>query len=117
MDTDTPAPPVTEQRATFTPGPWRVDDGDTSLRVRATQRPWHCVALVTGGVDAADIETPHGPVYQANARLIAAAPSLYAALKELLADIEDYQSRNHLGGHDNHAQVMARAALARAEGQ
>jgi hypothetical protein len=35
----------------------------------------------------------------------------------LLADIEDYQRINHLGGEQNHAQVMARAAIAKAEGR
>lgn len=49
------------------------------------------------------------------ARLIAAAPDLLAALKGLLADIEDYQRINNLGGENNHWQVIARAALARAE--
>jgi len=51
----------------------------------------------------------------ANARLRAAAPELLEALKGLLADIEDYQRINHLGGEQNHWQVKARAAIARAE--
>ena len=54
---------------------------------------------------------------EANARLIAAAPDLLAALKDLLADIEDYQRINRLGGESNHAQVAARAAIAKAEGK
>ena len=49
--------------------------------------------------------------------LIAAAPDLLAALKALLLDIEEYQRINHLGGEQNHAQVIARAAIAKAEGR
>ncbi len=41
---------------------------------------------------------------------------LLAALKALLADIEDYQRINHLGGESNQSQVLARAAIAKAEG-
>ena len=44
-----------------------------------------------------------------------AAHDLLAALKELLADIQDYQRINHLGGENNHSQVIARAAIKRAE--
>ena len=40
---------------------------------------------------------------------------LLAALKGLLEDIEDYQRINHLGGENNHSQVIARAAIKRAE--
>lgn len=50
----------------------------------------------------------------ANARLIAAAPELLEALQGLLADIEDYQRINNLGGENNHWQVIARAAIAKA---
>ena len=36
---------------------------------------------------------------------------LREALEGLLADIQDYQRVNNLGGEDNHWQVIARAAL------
>ncbi len=52
-----------------------------------------------------------------NAQLIAAAPDLLNALKMLLGDIQDYQRINNLGGEDNHSQVTARAAIAKAEGR
>ena len=42
---------------------------------------------------------------------------LREALTMLLADIEEYQRINHLGGENNHSQVMARAALSAARGQ
>jgi hypothetical protein len=40
---------------------------------------------------------------------------LREALGGLLADIEDYQTINNLGGHNNQTQVNARAALASTE--
>jgi hypothetical protein len=40
---------------------------------------------------------------------------LYEALQGLLGDIMEYQSINNLGGENNHWQVKARAALAKAE--
>lgn len=53
---------------------------------------------------------------QFDARLISAAPELLAALKGLLADITEYQTLNKLGGENNHWQVIARAAIAKAVG-
>ena len=37
---------------------------------------------------------------------------LLEALKRLLSDIEEYQTINHLGGENNHWQVIARATIA-----
>ena len=52
-----------------------------------------------------------------NLNLIAMAPKLLESLKALLADIEDYQRINHLGGENNQSQFNARAAIAKAEGR
>lgn len=51
------------------------------------------------------------------AALIVAAPDLLESLKGLLADIQDYQRINRLGGEDNHWQLRANAAIAKAEGR
>ena len=58
----------------------------------------------------------------ANAHLLAAAPRLLEerrvllkALKSLLADIQDYQRINNLGGDKNHSQVNAQSAIAFSE--
>jgi len=40
---------------------------------------------------------------------------LREALADLLADVEDYQRINNLGGENNHSQVRARAAIAEAK--
>ena len=42
---------------------------------------------------------------------------LLEALKMLLDDITDYQTINNLGGANNHSQVQARAAIAKATGE
>jgi len=49
------------------------------------------------------------------AKLTADRDALLQALKGLLADIEEYQTINHLGGENNHSQVQARAAIKQAE--
>lgn len=51
------------------------------------------------------------------ANLIAAAPDLFTALVGLLADITEYQTINKLGGENNHWQVRAREAIAKAQQQ
>lgn len=55
-----------------------------------------------------------------DAKLIVRAVNSYDALVQaltgLLADISEYQEINNLGGSNNHWQVAARAALAKAKG-
>lgn len=63
---------------------------------------------------------PHNQKISATERdwkLIAAAPDLLEALNGLLADIEEYQQINKLGGENNHWQVISRAAIAKALGE
>ena len=86
-----------------TPGPWE-------MRGLTIFEPGK-VALSIASI------TQHEPNARANARLIAAAPDILEALKGLLADIQDYQRINNLGGDDNHWQAMARAAIAKTEGR
>jgi hypothetical protein len=52
-----------------------------------------------------------------DARLIAAAPDLLAALRGLHDDTADYIRLNNLCGYDNHWMVAARAAIAKATGE
>jgi len=97
-----------------TPGPWIVEechniDGSKFLTING-QGPYGAwLADIQGGLingHPADVTEKH----LANARLIAAAPELLAALKELLAD-------KYLADPIN-AERMAktRAAIAKAEG-
>jgi hypothetical protein len=78
---------------TFTPGPWTASGNGVHKGIR-------CVA------------TTHNDDHRhADARLIAAAPELLAALRGLL-DLADESGRGHLPMLD-----AARAALAKAEGR
>lgn len=106
--------------AKHTPGPWKYID---ATKVAGMQFAPACV-IQSGDKNIARFSwndnSPWFPTKeesQANARLIAAAPELLEALKGLLADIEDYQRVNNLGGENNHWQVISRAAIAKAEGR
>jgi hypothetical protein len=68
------------------------------------------------GEPVAEVEAPNDTDW-ANARLIAAAPELLAALKALYEETADYIRINYLGDvHHNHSMQMARDAIAKAEG-
>jgi hypothetical protein len=79
----------------FTPGPWRIAGKGT---IRAGDG-W--------------IGDTHWRNREANARLIAAAPDLYEAVRLLLADFADYPASER----PCHAFDVARDALAKAEGR
>lgn len=79
---------------THTPGPWRIGDGESS-RVYLVNGPDGAI----GEVVYADARNP------ADARLIAAAPDLLAALEECVSTLRPYY-RN-----------IARAAIAKARGE
>ena len=96
---------------THTPGPWAVDS-DLPPNARSI------VARTSGGVPISGAPTgPHDPSGDAaNARLIAAAPAMLAALKALVANPRvEISLRGRFG--DAQSQVhRALAAIARAEG-
>lgn len=64
--------PQREER--YTPGPWRVEGANGNL----VYSPDGWIADIRGGTTGS-----HSPVASANARLVAAAPDLLAALQEL----------------------------------
>ena len=90
----------------FTPGPWRVELG-------SDKREWGYVRCDLGrnatckGIAVARVTRICGAHSEANARLIAAAPDLYAALHALVNCVEPSPARWEL----------ARAAIAKAEGR
>lgn len=103
----------------FTPGPWHIGYGKTVESLGGgdffaiglkTDPDWTAICLLSPADSVSNID-------KANAHLIAAAPDLYEALDGLLADITEYQEINFLGGENNHWQVRARAALAKARGE
>jgi len=90
-----------------TPGPWRLSSGDET-EIFSGAKPVaraHC-----GGLTSVKL-----PEAEANARLIAAAPELLAALVEMVvlyADHEQYDDE----GYETAGINAARAAIARAQG-
>lgn len=92
-----------------TPGPWRVDPDDATSVLASDDRVT-IVACVTGASS--------NPVTVADAHLIAAAPDLLAALKDVLANGGPDASAKSCG-HDFYcvcSATAARAAIAKAEG-
>ena len=93
-----------EKRATFTPGPWEIQDAGPGtirgLRFRVVTDD-SVIARTTDGWKEA----------RANARLIAAAPEMYEVLQELAESME--LAKNY-GYEKEHA--MVREVLAKVEG-
>ncbi len=89
---------------THTPGPWHVTPGTV---------PAESVWDETGNLQIASFIEGRGWQEQhANARLIAAAPDLLAASRAALAALEALRDAPQGG-----AEVMLRAAIAKAEGR
>lgn len=87
--------------ASHTPGPWNSDDWG-----KISADDGRAVAFAAGArVDVADVESRNGEA-SANARLIAAAPDMYRALRVMA---RHHSASPHIG--------LARAAIAKAEGR
>ena len=84
-----------------TPGPWKIDATDDS--VRDSNEHQICDFNWTDDVGRS----------QANARLIASAPELLAALR----NVTDLAAATSLLGEDAESVKRARSAIARAEGR
>lgn len=121
---------MTEQNEQITPGPWRAkwtDDG----RCGGIAPDYHnhegpdCYEYSRPGFMNCpyqdEIVTTDSGVYgpsPADARLIAAAPDLLAALKALVAEVESRDNVIDEGADSDCEQMIsARAALAKAEGR
>jgi hypothetical protein len=103
-----------------TPGPWEIEqNGRARLDISAPEN--QC-----GGYLIATMN-PHAPCKEANARLIAAAPDLFAALKALYAFASDMVMQHGPNGDDSMTDEQHRAwqdaagdtsvAIAKAEGR
>jgi len=92
--------------STHTEGPWYVDPNDHPLYVRAPG----------GGTVAHCDEAFHIHRGDANARLIAAAPDLLAACKQMVSEFESIAVTLGADTSKNPVLVAARAAIAKAEG-
>jgi len=96
--------------AKHTPGPWsKLPSGEAKfipLRAHHCEKLGFCIGFVNY-----DINDGHGSIPAANARLIAAAPDLLEALKDL-ADLYDTDE----GCRSLPEYIAARAAIAKAIG-
>lgn len=94
-----------------TPGPWDAD----ALGVNADGRgngPWRAVATVHVGREGGGSKAVQPAEAEANARLIAAAPAMYDAIRSFVRDRATCPTAN---GADLEAWEKMRAALAVAE--
>lgn len=94
-------PAMRSGEAAHTPGPWRV------AQINATDKPW---AVIGQGPHGDEIVAGYLRT-EADARLIAAAPDMLAALQVLLA------SASYSTDAMDAAEAQARAAIAKAEGR
>ena len=96
---------------THTPGPWVACPGNArqvykiETNARGNQN------------DGYEIAALRGPDKDANARLIAAAPELYAALESLTQYVDSYRYNSAWAGRPHAIMDAARAAIARATGK
>jgi len=101
-----------ETKQAHTPGPWEVAGHGNYVRSRS------------GGFAVAQSEElpgQDGEERNANARLIAAAPEMLEALKELVKEFDAYEAamcKRFSAGHEDHGRQreLARLAIAKAEG-
>lgn len=104
--------------AKHTPGPWIVSHAGTGRDGKFVIDEYFVTVDGADMAIAADIIDPiTGKLSEANARLIAAAPDLLAALQELADDISerhDLTSRSTNPGIKNTV-AAARAAIAKAQ--
>ena len=96
---------TTEEKRTFTPGPWHAHGTRVST--------WETQDEIDFHGDEVIAETG----FNANARLIAAAPAMYEVLQEILAPCP---VKGYLGKYDRrrtyNARKKAREVLAKVEG-
>ena len=94
----------------FTPGPWDAQPDD--LGIMHGHQPYSVVTDGVKTVAAVLVSKQDGDEMAANSYLIAAAPRMYEALKEMIKN--DYAT----GSADHYARTAkARAALAAARGE
>lgn len=103
---------MTEQ-AKHTPGPWKI------LRSRTDVARGVSITMSDGSgarVAVSDDGWPNA-TQDANARLIASAPEMLAALKNICLTYEAERKHNGRAGDPSDSLEDARAAIARAEGR
>lgn len=100
--------------AKHTPGPWEIDSDYVQQAGQTSVAICDVMCIDEGGNNG----WYRGPITQANAHLISAAPDLLEALIAMEQEKSDYMTRNALGDPSvETTNKMARAAIAKAKGQ
>jgi hypothetical protein len=94
-----------------TPGPWEADFETYPIMVRSQSETWPLVDELGNEEGRAGVFIANTGDNKANARLIAAAPDLLEALKDMLDNHEDACT-----GYGEGAADKARSAIAKATG-
>lgn len=95
----------------YTKGEWTVQDGDFGPQIVCDDQDDNTVLIAEVNPYHEDDKT-----IQANARLIVAAPDMYEALKDIIAEAE--KSHLTIGADlDDSIRVFGKQALAKAEGK
>jgi hypothetical protein len=102
----------------FTRGPWKTAETNKRADNIKPAPPWHNLTAIVdrNGHTLANVVTK-GPKGEANARLIAAAPDLLAALEGLLNEVEKAGNANADDYGWPTVVPQARAAIAKARNQ
>jgi hypothetical protein len=98
-----------------TPGPWQVHTYYVARHGITAQLVPYRLATVIGAFDQVDNNVP-GPSCEANARLIAAAPELLAALRDTLEWLREGKV-DGVGFDEQQVVDTISAAIAKAEGE
>ena len=97
---------TTTPPTTHTPGQWRAIQFDESQTVIVPVAPGPMIAIISVGEGC-----PYG---LANVALFLAAPAMLAALKELVAELDNPELHDQI---ETGGMMLARQALARAESE
>ena len=95
-----------------TPGPWILDE--ESIDLLDFELETHRIWINADGMHIGYVDGPRTEERKANARLIAAAPDLLEALKEIVKSLADQDDEGMIEHVD--PMIKARAAIAKATG-
>lgn len=110
---------TSEKRPTFTPGPWTAmrninpEAGEEWVRDICADDGDALPSIIEGAYFVCSTDEEN----EANARLIAAAPEMYEALRRLEKFTTEFLEEVPVGTNNIDALRLARAALAKAEGR
>lgn len=103
-----------------TPGPWELIEGDiwsAPIEGGCTMAKGRCMVAQVRGWGHLQYRPDGEEMQDANGRLIAAAPDLLAALRDLVAISSGKHDDNAYNEEWTAAEDRARAAIAKAEGK